>query len=37
MPPCFQNLERIGVTWKISEIAGVRVLRDLTEKIVNFD
>ena len=33
---CCQNLEKIGVTWKIWEKAGVKLLRDLTEKSVNF-
>ena len=34
---CCQNLEkRIGVTGKIWEKAGVKLLRDLTEKSVNF-
>ena len=34
---CCQNLEKkIGVTGKIWEKAGVKLLRDLTEKYVNF-
>ena len=34
---CCQNLEKkIGVTGKIWEKAGVKFLRDLTEKSVNF-
>ena len=34
---CCQNLEKkIGVTGKIWEKAGVKLLRDLTEKSVNF-
>ena len=34
---CCHNLEkRIGVTEKIWEKAGVKLLRDLTEKSVNF-
>ena len=34
---CCQNLEKkIGVTRKIWEKAGVKLLRDLTEKSVNF-
>ena len=33
---CCQNLEKIGVTGKIWEKAGVKLLRDLTEKCVNF-
>ena len=34
---CSQNLEKkIGVTRKILEKAGVKLLRDLTEKSVNF-
>ena len=34
---CYQNLEKkIGVTGKIWEKAGVKLLRDLTEKSVNF-
>ena len=33
---CCQDLEKIGVTWKIWEKAGVKLLRDLTEKSVNF-
>ena len=34
---CCQNLEKtIGVTWKILEKAEVKLLRDLTEKSVNF-
>ena len=34
---CCQNLEKkVGVTRKIWEKAGVKVLRDLTKKSVNF-
>ena len=34
---CYQNLEKkIGVTGKIWEKVGVRLLRDLTEKSINF-
>ena len=34
---CCQNLEKeIGVTGRIWEKAGVKLLRDLTEKCVNF-
>ena len=33
---CCQNLEKIGVTGKIWEKAGVKLLRDLTKKSVNF-
>ena len=34
---CCQNLEKkIGVTGKIWEEAGVKLLRDLTEKSINF-
>ena len=33
---CCQNLEKNGVTGKIWEKAGVKLLRDLTEKNVNF-
>ena len=34
---CCQNLEKkIGVTGKIWEKAGLKLLRDLTEKSVNF-
>ena len=34
---CCQNLEKkVWVTWKIWEKAGVKLLRDLTEKSVNF-
>ena len=33
---CCQNLEKNGVTRKIWEKVGVQLLRDLTEKSVNF-
>ena len=33
---CCQNLEKIGVTGKIWDKVGVRLLRDVTEKSVNF-
>ena len=34
---CCQNVEKkFGTTWKIWEKAGVKLLRDLTEKSVNF-
>ena len=33
---CCQNLKKIGVTGKIWEKAGVKLLRDLTEKSVIF-
>ena len=33
---CCQNLEKIGITRKIWEKSGVKLLRDLSEKIVNF-
>ena len=33
---CDQNLEKNGVTGKIWEKAGVNLLRDLTDKSVNF-
>ena len=34
---CCQNLEKeIGVTEKISKKVGVKLLRDLTEKSINF-
>ena len=33
---CCQNLEKNWVTGKILEKAGVKLLRDLTEKSVNF-
>ena len=33
---CCQNLKKIGVTGKVWEKAGLKLLRDLTEKSVNF-
>ena len=33
---CCQNLEKIGFTEKFWEVLGVKLLRDLTEKSVNF-
>ena len=33
---CCQNLKKIGVTGKIREKAGFKLLGDLTEKSVNF-
>ena len=38
MPPLVSVVKilKIGVTWKIWDKAGVKLLRDLTEKSVNF-